>query len=433
MNRRRTRTVVFALAAVVVASTAAGVVVNTGEPPITPDGAAVVEIATPGGDTLSTHGNDSLPPPPPDGSGRRTVREESWPCVGTGSDGPRVQLLYVHANGTPGQLGTLRPTLESYARRIEGAFVVSSLENGGTERRLRLVTDSACNLTIDDVMVSEAALASFSTFINELAAKGFNRTDRKYHAWVESNAYCGIGTWNEDDQPGQTNRSNRGPSYARSDRNCWNYAEAHEILHNLGAVQDSAANSTLGAHCNDERDVMCYADGAPKGQMRTVCGDAAAEDLFDCRDDDYFSTTPAPNPYFSSHWNVASSAWLVGPSATVPPPTTVVPPTTTPPPTTSTTVGKGQTSVDLTLSPKPLVVNRQFTATAKVRGDCGPTGTVSFYFSGRLLLRQTVTSQAATIRITVTTPGRFTFRATYDGSAACAKSSESNRETVRSL
>ena len=75
----------------------------------------------------------------------------------------------------------------------------------------------------------------------ELIAKGFNRTDRKYLVWVDAAVgICGLGEVYGDTRPGPENRNNRGPSYARVDAPCWQYAELHEIFHNLGAVQRDA-------------------------------------------------------------------------------------------------------------------------------------------------------------------------------------------------
>jgi hypothetical protein len=68
-----------------------------------------------------------------------------------------------------------------------------------------------------------------------------HRTDRKYLVWVDAAVgICGLGEVYGDSRPGPENRNNRGPSYARVDTPCWQYAELHEIFHNLGAVQRDA-------------------------------------------------------------------------------------------------------------------------------------------------------------------------------------------------
>ncbi|GMA87322.1 hypothetical protein GCM10025868_25720 [Angustibacter aerolatus] len=81
---------------------------------------------------------------------------------------------------------------------------------------------------------------------------------------------------------------------------------AHELMHNLGAVQASAPHSTTEGHCTDEYDVMCYVDGGlnPRtgntATTTTVCKGTAAnpradDALFDCRHDDYFNLFPGSN------------------------------------------------------------------------------------------------------------------------------------------
>ena len=78
----------------------------------------------------------------------------------------------------------------------------------------------------------------------------------------------------------------------------------HESGHNLGAVPNSAPNSSGAAHCNDGMDIMCYADGGYKSDYRrTACTD---REHFDCNHDDYFHPDPAPGTYLYENWNVGS-------------------------------------------------------------------------------------------------------------------------------
>jgi hypothetical protein len=55
------------------------------------------------------------------------------------------------------------------------------------------------------------------------------------------------------------------------DTPCWQYAELHEILHDLGAVQPDAPTPSAAWHCTDEADVMCYDDGSGPTVVTTVC------------------------------------------------------------------------------------------------------------------------------------------------------------------
>ena len=398
------------------------------EPPVGDTaGGVTAEVDDGQGRTFTIHGDDPLPPDPP--GTPQLARQEPWPCVGTGTDGRRIEFLYVHGSGA-GDLAGLRLTFESLARSIVGSFVTSA-QSRGQYRAPRFATTSTCDLLISDVTVSQTALSSFDVMIDELAAKGFNRPDRKYHAWVEASAYCGIGTLFEDDRPGPENYNNSGPSYARSDRPCWGDAEVHEIAHNLGAVQLSAPNSTGALHSRDEHDVMSYPDGGSAGQMVLYCPEISAEDRLDCRTDDYFDPAAPAASYLATHWNVARSSWLETTPGTVPP-TTVPPPppTTVPPPTTSTTVGQGKTETQLEV-PERIRVGEAARLAVVVSGTCRPTGTVSFYVSGKLLSRQPLASFGdASLTVSFAKAGRFTIRASYDGSTTCAKSSDSVRKRV---
>jgi hypothetical protein len=108
----------------------------------------------------------------------------------------------------------------------------------------------------------------------------------------------------------------------------------HEISHNLGAVQDSAPNSTLAGHCFDVFDVMCYEDGGPRNDMVLRCAPGSPLDPYDCGGDDYFNASPAPGSYLATHWNVYDSAFLCDPASCIQSagsPTPTPTPTPTPP------------------------------------------------------------------------------------------------------
>jgi hypothetical protein len=225
-----------------------------------------------------------------------------------GSDGNRVQALYVHAADVPDRYATLLPSFLQWAGVADSVFANSAAETGGV-RHVRFLSDASCTVQVDDVTVSATGDDDLSSTISELQSLGYNRTDRKYLIWVDANLYCGIGTIKGDDTPGQSNANNVGPSYGRTDSGCWGgYTEAHELMHNLGGVQLSAPHSSGGWHCTDEYDRMCYRDSSSI-TMTYPCA-AAGENLFDCNHDDYFSTAPDPTSYLGLHWDAASSSFL---------------------------------------------------------------------------------------------------------------------------
>jgi hypothetical protein len=237
-------------------------------------------------------------------------------CIGDGTSGNRIQTIYARALDVPDRYESMVSELREWMAEADQAVWTSAGQTGGG-RRLRFVTDSECQLDVARVTLTPLGDDSFSLMRTELVAQGFTRTDRKYLVWVDAAVgICGLGEVYGDTRPGQENRNNRGPSYARVDAPCWQYAELHEIFHNLGAVQPDAPHRSAAWHCTDEADVMCYHDdGSGPTVMTGVCT-PEHEALLDCGDDDYFNTNPPAGNYLATHWNTADSSF----SRTTPPP-----------------------------------------------------------------------------------------------------------------
>ncbi|MFJ7336617.1 fibronectin type III domain-containing protein [Streptomyces sp. NPDC101116] len=230
-------------------------------------------------------------------------------CIGDGRSGNRVQVLYVHPEGQ-NRFTQYKASFKQWAAEADAIYNASAAETGGT-RHIRYLTDADCTAAVTPVAVPANAIQSFESANRALSDKGFNRRDRKYMLFIDARVYCGIGTFAGDERPSADNRSNFGPSYARVDTGCWSgHVAAHELGHNLGAVNNSAPNSSKGAHCVDEQDVMCYSDAPYYPRMRMVCTDRTAEHRLDCKHDDYFHTAPRPGSYLATHWNVADNVFL---------------------------------------------------------------------------------------------------------------------------
>lgn len=270
-------------------------------------------------------------------------------CSGDGAAGRRVEVLYVVPADKTDRLDSIKDALGTYVVRADRQLNSSAMETAGS-RHWRLVTEAdpagvaPCVLKITKVLVSSTDDDSFDSLVTALRSRGYGRTDRKYLLLSESTVYCGIGSIYGDSQPGQSNANNGSyAQYARADSGCWNYAEAHELMHNLGGVQTDAPNATPGWHCSDENDEMCYDDdGSGPVVMRTVCGGRDGT-LFDCNHDDYFlAGTPASTNYLATHWNTANSAFLIDPG--------FVPDTTAPaaPTGVAATPGAGQVTLSWT-------------------------------------------------------------------------------------
>ncbi|MCA6091253.1 RICIN domain-containing protein [Streptomyces sp. SCA3-4] len=283
-------------------------------------------------------------PTPGTPGGKAAAPGQTVQCDGDGTTGNRVQVVYVHAPGNDRYaeyLGSFR----TWAADADTIYFASAQETGGV-RHIRFVTGADCTPSVLNVEVPGSALSEFSAMNSALAAKGFDRRDRKYMIFADAKVYCGIGTFNGDERPGPTNLSNFGPSYGRTDAGCWGGSTAaHELGHNLGAVNNSAPNTSRAAHCTDEWDVMCYSDAPYYPTMRNVCTERGHDERLDCNHDDYFHTSPQPGSYLATHWNVANNQFLMTGNGTRPDPGPNPTPTPTPKPTGSTGPSTGPVPV----------------------------------------------------------------------------------------
>jgi hypothetical protein len=201
--------------------------------------------------------------------------------------------------------------ITTWLEEVESIFQSSADETGGS-RLVRFVMDGNCKLSVLNVAVSPAATATYDESVAALRNQGFADNGRKYLVFMDANVVCGYAQWYIDNRPTQDNANNgNAPGmFARVDNACWNYAEAHEIMHTLGAVLAGAPNATQYGHCNDAPEIMCYVDGAGT-VLHNACAPTHAR-LFDCNHDDYFSTDPDPGSWLAAHWNTANSAFLIG-------------------------------------------------------------------------------------------------------------------------
>jgi chitodextrinase len=233
------------------------------------------------------------------------------PCFGDGTTGNRVQVLYVH--GGTDRFAQFLDSFRTWAVGIDDIYNASAAETGG-QRHVRFVTEpvaGGCRPTITSVAISDTAIGDFGAGVQAVQAQGFNRADRKYVMFTDAQVYCGIGGFAGDDRKIAGNRSNFGPSYGRTDNGCWSPGTAaHELGHNLGAVNYTAPNTSNGGHCVDEYDVMCYSDSPNFPTMRITCTDRAHDQRLDCNHDDYYSTAPPAGSYLATHFNVADNVFL---------------------------------------------------------------------------------------------------------------------------
>lgn len=252
--------------------------------------------------------------------------EDGVACIDDGKSGPRVQLVYARAGDTPGRFSSVLPLIRQYAADADNIVNVSA-GRVGDGRRIRFVTTADCKPDVMNMTLSNTGDDSFRNMIGELRTAGLTDPDRKYLVFMDAAVgICGLGEVYLNDRPEQDNPNNSGrPMYSRVDTACWQHAASHELLHTMGAVQQSAPNSTVAGHCTDEIDVMCYKDTATT-MTRQVCTRAGQ---VDCNNNDYFHPNPKAGSYLDTKWNVARSRYLEGSAPPAPPaPTTVTIPST---------------------------------------------------------------------------------------------------------
>lgn len=255
----------------------------------------------------------AVPVPAGEPALRQLARHVAPSCSGTGTDGNRVQVIYAVEAGRTDRYARLLTSIRSWVADVDDTFAASSARTGGG-LRVRWV-HHGCVTDIDHQVLPAGSLGNgFAATVAALRARGYTDPTRKYLVFADDASLCGIGQLYQDTAKAGNANDGEYPMFARADSPCWTVERgwhstaAHELMHMLGGIQDDAPNSTKAGHCNDETDVMCYADHGSDATMRAVC--SGVEELFDCRGDDYFNTAPAAGSYLDRHWNTATSSFL---------------------------------------------------------------------------------------------------------------------------
>ena len=253
------------------------------------------------GPPLVTHGADpaqEFTPDPREGAQRPPVCARDF----------HQHVLYGRPVTAPDELAATRPLIEAAMANANAELDRAAMASGGRHADYRVKCDSSGRLAIGTFVNLRSA--SFADIVDAARLSGALDPNADYTIFYDDAAAtsCGIGSFVPDDQPGVDNANNSGGGYAVVYPRCWNAKTVmHENGHNMGAVQSGAPHATgLNAHCRDESDVMCYADGAegPAGMLDRCAGG----EHFDCGDDDYFDTAPEPGEYLATHWNLGARA-----------------------------------------------------------------------------------------------------------------------------
>ena len=248
-----------------------------------------------------------------------------YTCPQPGSDGFRVQALYVHFANTPDRSAALAGPLATNIRQTDENFASAAQLTNGTAH-LRWLTDTSCNVIINDVTVPAPPASDSGNWvnlwydvINGLKAQGYAQSNHKYLVFDDTNlpSICGAGAIlsGENFLPTGQNPNDNLSGYAEVGADCWQTdvdtsVATHELIHALGAVNPAAPYGTAGQHCVDSSEVMCYNDGPGVTQQQLCPSDVWDSNDLDCQQTSYFSAHPAAGSYLATHWNIYNSGYL---------------------------------------------------------------------------------------------------------------------------
>jgi hypothetical protein len=233
-----------------------------------------------------------------------------------------ARVIYARAHDDADLYDQKAGEIRDVVRGALGYLNEAAIDGGATGGSVHVLCDSSGEIIVEEaVLPTNMADADFSTVSRDLTLMGYNDLRAKHWVHYDDRSACscsGTGNLYLDDSPGASNTNNGNgtqPMFAVTwDRTTAYRTWLHELGHNLGAVQNSAPNTTGAGHCIDGRDIMCYNDGGPKasGYTSGVC----AIQVFDCGKNDYFNLQPAPGSYLAKKWNLGSTnnryLWLTG-------------------------------------------------------------------------------------------------------------------------
>jgi len=265
------------------------------------------------------HGVDYAPA---DGGGAQ-VTPEMPACVENGNPTPDNELptalsyymvvIYAVASDRPDRYSTQAPLIRSYVQEAQG-YVSESAAEVGRDVRLRVQCVGGQIRVWDVRLDTPRSSTDFASIKQSLAAGGFTDPRTKLWVWYDGPGSCGgcagIGDVHDDSRLTPDNWNNGNgistglvllPDVAVSFAQPNGFVLAHENAHNLGAVQLDAPNTSGAFHCNDGKDVMCYADGGSNSHYTEVF---CSTSVYDCNHNDYFHPDRLDGSYLAGHWNI---------------------------------------------------------------------------------------------------------------------------------
>ena len=274
------------------------------------------EVILEDGTRLPTHGADrprSEPEGPVASSLGVTPPEAPPTCAPAGTYGGLA--IYARPQSSPDNYASERNDILTAVKQANGVLRMEGAEMGRSVS-FRMRCDAAGEVLVANVPVPLSDTAqSFAQITQALKNKGYTAIDTKYWVFWDGDTSCtgcaGQGTLYYDDRLVLENYNNAAsgtvPMFAIAYTTTYFDFDVilHEAAHNLGAVQRSAPHTTAAGHCNDGKDIMCYADGGSSSSYSSgVCADRK---WFDCGHDDYFHVSPPAGSYLATRWNLGST------------------------------------------------------------------------------------------------------------------------------
>jgi hypothetical protein len=258
-------------------------------------------------------------------------------CTASGVSGKRIEVIYGVPRDRTNRYATMLAPMRDMMRQVNNNLEAA---DAATSQNYRFLCTNGVDVTVRNVTllpVGADGSYDFNDYVSSLQNQialglgpvDFIANDRLYITYIDQiqdvYPYGGQGELSIDDQPNPALNANNDtrPRYSMSA-----YLDllviAHEIGHNIGAVQYSAPHSTQAGHCYDEADLMCYDDGGPHftagGTLTFTC--PGTDLAIDCHDEDYYYPgTPPASSYLATHWNTANSGFLSPIVALAVPPT----------------------------------------------------------------------------------------------------------------
>ena len=281
------------------------------------------EVCLRDGDTVLTHGPDG--PAGGHGHGHAAAPGGGGGGGGTPQRAPvcvtshyRNVLVYAVPSDKADRYSTMAATLRADVEKANAQLYADAQAFGATIDYRFQCTGGVVDV-LHHVLPTPSAQDSFSTIVSDLLAQGIGNAYAKFWVWYDDGVggYCGQGSIWGDTRLTAGNSNNGGNMFALTYGCDWTVL-MHENGHNLGAVQLDAPHSSGGWHCNDGRDIMCYADG---GSTSNYSPNVCSGTPFDCNHDDYFHPAPGVGSYLATHWNLGSTLnrWFAFGSVTAPP------------------------------------------------------------------------------------------------------------------